>query len=105
MKNTFITTVLNEEKSINKLLESLADQTLKPDEIIIADGGSTDNTKELIVNFQKKSKLKIKLIEAKGNRSVGRNAAINEAKGELILCSDAGCWLDGKWVEKITKPF
>jgi len=39
MKTSFITTVLNEEKSIKDLLDSLDKQTQKPNQVIIVDGG------------------------------------------------------------------
>ncbi len=41
-----IATVLNEAENIDGLASSLARQTLKPAEIIIVDGGSTDGTWE-----------------------------------------------------------
>lgn len=104
MKISFITTVLNEEKNIDLLLKSLFSQTKKPDEIIIVDGGSTDNTLWVMSNKSKKYP-KIKFFKKKGNRSVGRNEGIRRATRDIILLSDAGCVLDRKWVEKITEPF
>jgi len=117
MKTSFIATVLNEEKTIASFLESLKNQTVKPDEIIIVDGGSSDSTvaniKYQMSNFPTSPRLrgvskypiKSKLIIKKGNRSVGRNEAIKNAKGEIILCSDAGCILDKNWIKNISKSF
>ncbi len=106
MRITFITTVYNEEKNIEVFLQSLFSQSLLPDEIIIVDGGSTDNTLYKISNFQFPiSKKRIKIVSKKGNRSVGRNEAIRNATGDIIVCSDAGNILDQKWIENITKPF
>lgn len=102
---SFIATVFNEEKTILSLLKSLESQTLPPSEVIITDGGSTDMTLSLIKDFQKASKLKIKFIEAKGNRSIGRNVAIKNVLSEIIVCSDAGCILDKDWIKNIVKPF
>ena len=108
MKVSFITTVYNEESTIESLLESLFSQSKFPDEIIIVDGGSTDNTVSEISNFQfpiSNTKAKIKLIFKRGNRSVGRNEAIRAATNGIIVCSDAGCVLDKDWVRNILKPF
>lgn len=118
MKVSFITTVYNEELTIKSLLESLFSQSKFPDEIIIVDGGSTDNTVAAISNFKfpplrqgfagqatSNSNAKIKLIFKKGNRSVGRNEAIGKSGNEIIVCSDSGCSLDKDWVKNITEPF
>jgi glycosyltransferase involved in cell wall biosynthesis len=39
-----VVTVRNEAHSIGDLLAALADQTVRPREIVIVDGGSTDET-------------------------------------------------------------
>ena len=102
MKVSFITTVLNEAKTINDLLDSLQQQTQKPDEIIIIDAGSTDQTIKLI----KSHSLKTKLIIKKGfNPSQARNFAIKQAKHSILALSDAGCRLDKHWLKRITQPF
>lgn len=109
MKVTFITTVLNEEQNIILLLNSILSQKKRPDEVIIVDGGSWDNTVKLIkrwisdirsIEFRRK----IKLIVKKGNRSVGRNEAIERARFEIIVSSDSGCILDKNWLRNIVKP-
>ncbi len=104
---TPICTVLNEEKTITQFLESIDNQTRLPDEIIIVDGGSSDNTISKILKFKSKIKneLNLKVFVKKGNRSVGRNSGIKRARGNIIISSDSGCILDKKWVEEIVKPF
>lgn len=107
-KLSLITTVFNEQNTIIRFLQSIFEQTKLPDEIIIVDGGSTDNTLSAISKFQfpKIKKVpNIKIIFKEGNRSIGRNEAIKNAKGEIILSSDAGNILDKHWVENIVKPF
>lgn len=107
MKSAFITTVLNEEKTIVKLLESLLRQKNIPNEVIIVDGGSTDETLTKIQNYKARfnNKSELKIILKPGNRAAGRNEAIKQAKSEIILCSDSGCILDENWVSEIIKPF
>lgn len=107
-KISLITTVKNEENSIGKFLDSVSTQTRKPEEVIIVDGGSTDRTVELIQKAKVKRqnlKLKVKIIEKKGNRSVGRNTAIKASSNNIIAVTDAGCVLDSHWLERIVKPF
>ena len=36
---------------IREQLQTILDQTVKPDEVILCDDGSTDSTREMIVGF------------------------------------------------------
>jgi glycosyltransferase involved in cell wall biosynthesis len=101
-KVSLIITVLKEEASINLLLESISAQSVLPNEIIIVDGGSTDNTVTKINTFaQKNKKLNLKIKIKKGNRSIGRNCAISLAKNNLIAITDAGCTLHKNWLKEL----
>lgn len=97
-------TTLNEEGSIAPLLSSLLIQSLKPQEIIIVDGGSSDRTVDIIRHFQKKDG-RIKLLVEKCLRARGRNLSVEIAKGEIVAVTDAGCIPRAKWLEEITAPF
>ena len=102
---SIITTVLNEAKSIEHLLQVLLAQSRKPEEIIIVDGGSTDSTMEIIKKYSKIDS-SIRLIVEKGaNIAQGRNVAIQNAKHSLIAVIDAGCHPDKRWIEELIKPF
>lgn len=100
MKTTFIATVLNEEESIEEFIDSLEGQSKKPNEIIIVDAGSKDQTRNILKKYKR-----VKVLTKKGNRSKGRNFAIKHAKGDIIIASDAGCILDKNFIKNITPPF
>ncbi|PJE67729.1 hypothetical protein COU95_00840 [Candidatus Shapirobacteria bacterium CG10_big_fil_rev_8_21_14_0_10_40_9] len=113
MKFSLVITVLNEEKTIGKLLEALAKQTKKPDEIIFVDGGSSDRTVAYLKSraagkasgdARQISNLKI-FIKPGASIAQGRNFGIRKAKGEIIAMTDAGCTPHRDWFEKITEPF
>jgi glycosyltransferase involved in cell wall biosynthesis len=103
MQVTLIFTVLNEAKSIGALLDTIAAQTRRPDEIVVCDGGSIDDTVKLLRADQR---LNIRVIVEPGaNISRGRNIAIAAATHEIIACTDAGVRLDPHWLEKLVAPY
>ena len=104
MRCALIMTVKNEADALPRLFETLALQTQQPDEIIVADGGSTDDTVKLLRGAAEKFHLRV--LECPGaNISQGRNAAIAAADAEIIASMDAGVRLDPHWFEKLTAPF
>lgn len=104
MKISVVVTVLNEEKTIAGLLDSLLRQDKQADEIVIVDGGSTDRTVDIVRHFQQKDR-SIRLLIEKSSRAKGRNLGIDIARDEIIAMTDAGCIVERDWLEKITKPF
>ncbi len=100
---SLIATVLNEGDNIRHLLESILRQTRSPAEIVIVDGGSTDDTAAIIRSYQEALPLRL-LVQAGCNISQGRNRAITAAAGDIIAVTDAGVRLSDDWLEKITDP-
>lgn len=89
VKFSMVVPVKNEEKDILDLLKSIQTQSLQPDEVIIVDGGSTDNTINLIKQYKNNSKLNLKLIEIFSNSvSQQRNAGIKSSKYDSIILTD-----------------
>ncbi len=105
MNVSVIATVFNEGENLRGLLDTLADQTRPPDEVVIADGGSTDNTLDVLQEYARDGRLPLKIISAPGsNISQGRNAAIRAAAGPVIAATDAGVRLSPHWLDKLVAP-
>ncbi len=100
---SLIATVLNEGESMHSLLRSIQRQTRQPDEIVIVDGGSGDDTVAIIRSYEDRLPLRL-LVEAGCNISQGRNRAIKAAQGDIIAVTDAGVRLGEAWLERITEP-
>lgn len=99
--------MFNEEKTIERLLTSLRAQTKKPYEVVIVDGGSSDNTLSEISNFIRRfGGLNLRLLSKPGSTiAQARNIGIRNSSGNIIAMTDAGCVAHKDWLEKITAPF
>ncbi len=105
-KVSVICTVLNEGPSILPLLRSLEAQSRRPDEVIIVDGGSADETVAIIRAFAQSSGLPMRVVVEPGaNISRGRNLAIEAAAGPIIASTDAGVRLHPAWLAELVAPF
>ncbi|HEX6304642.1 MAG TPA: glycosyltransferase [Anaerolineales bacterium] len=106
LKVSLIATVFNEGENAHQWLESLLQQSRLPDEIVIADGGSSDDTVEIIEGFALTSPVEINVIRAPGaNIAQGRNIAIRNASHPIVACTDFGCVLDRDWLRHLLLPF
>lgn len=97
---SLIVTVLNESETIEAFLRSLEMQTVHPAEVILVDGGSTDDTFERVQRYAAASRLDIVALRCPGiGISEGRNIAIERAATQWVLVADAGTILDRRWLE------
>lgn len=103
---SLVSTVFNEKQRLTQTIQDLEAQTVQPAEIVITDAGSTDGTYEALLDWSKKSSIKIVVLhEAKCNVARGRNLAIAAAGHNLIVSTDFGCRFHPKWLEILTTPF
>ncbi len=103
---TLIATVYNEAHTVARWLDSVLEQSRLPDEIVIADGGSTDGTLDVLQRYAEVASVPLRVISAPGaNIARGRNLAIAAAAHEIIACSDCGSLLNANWLEMLTLPF
>ena len=91
MTCSLIITTYNWPKALELVLNSALEQSELPDEIIIADDGSGDETKELVEKFAKTSAIPIihSWQDDDGFRAArSRNKAISKANSEYIVLID-----------------
>lgn len=92
---SIISPVLNEAKIIARFLSQFKDQP-PPFELIIVDGGSTDQTKEIVRSFPQ-----VKLIESPPGRGKQMNAGAKAAAGEIYLFLHSDTFLPPEGLNKI----
>ncbi len=106
--NVFISVVVaarNEEDKIGRLLNALGRQTYPGSlfEVIIVDDFSTDRTAEMVRPFLD---ARVRLIQpgveaSKSSKKKAIEAGINEAKGQVIVITDADCLVPAQWLQTI----
>lgn len=105
MKISIALCTCNGSKYLIDQLESLKNQTLQADEIVVCDDGSTDNTIEILNRY--KDILNIKIFINEVNLGVTKNfeKAISLCTGDIIfLCDQDDIWEKDK-IEKMSKIF
>ena len=102
MRLSLIITTYNWPESLELVLKSIERQTIPPGEIIIADDGSTSDTKTLVSRFQQDSELNIiySWQEDEGFRvSKSRNKAIAKSNTDYIVLIDGDMILHPRFIE------
>ena len=90
MKISIAMATYNGAKYLQAQLESLSSQTRLPDELVVCDDKSTDDTIEVLEKFAKTAPFKIYIHRNKENLGYARNfeKIIGLCSGELIFLSD-----------------
>ena len=89
----------NGEKYLQQQLDSIAAQTVLPNELIVGDDCSTDNTIKILENFKNKVGFTVKIYRNKANVGYIKNFArvILEANGDYVfLCDQDDYWFSNK---------
>ncbi len=80
----------NKDPYIKQCMDSLVNQTLKNIEIIVVDDASTDNTLQILRDYEKKdSRVKIIAKTLNGGLHMARKTAVQATSGDYVLFVDA----------------
>ncbi|MGD9488337.1 MAG: glycosyltransferase [Calditrichaceae bacterium] len=96
----------NRADEIFELLESFRHIDFSPDqfELIIADDGSTDRTREIVDSFTRNTAYSLKYVSQK-NQGPGaaRNLAVKNAKGDFFIFIDSDVTVPDSWLKNIAE--
>lgn len=99
-----VCTVFNDQNEIENLLDDINLQEIQPCEIVIADGGSKDNTIKIINDYKKNCQINIKLIYGERlNISQGFNKAIKNSENDIIVIMSTGNKYDKNFIKELIK--
>lgn len=101
MRTTLVITTYNWPEALRKVLQSVLGQTTMPDEIIVADDGSAQDTQKVIDEYKAKSPVPLIHVwqEDKGfRRTAILNKAFAKASGDYIIQMDGDAIADRHFV-------
>lgn len=93
----------NRAKEIPLMLDSLVKQIYTHFEVIIVDGGSSDNIAEVVGSY--KDRLNIRMVTKTGGLVPQMNEGVKEAKGELFIRTDDDAEYTPETIEALVSTF
>lgn len=103
IKVTIIVAIYKSEKFLDKLIQSIINQTYKNLEIILVDDGSPDNSGQICDKYALVDQ-RIRVIHKKnGGACEARNTGLKETNGEYVSIIDGDDWLELDYVEYLMK--
>jgi len=94
---TVIVPAYNARDTIGACIESLLGQMHRPDELIIVDDCSRDDTAQVAMMYG----VKVIKLESNSGPGVARNIGAAAAAGEILAFTDADCVAPPDWLERI----
>lgn len=105
MKISLIILTYNRPDALSVVLKSVANQSVFPDEVIVADDGSADDTKELVETINKEFPVPIIHVwqPDSGFRIAAiRNKAVKKSSGEFLIFTDGDLILHPHFIRDFT---
>ena len=107
-KISVIIPTYNRKDELQSLLHSLSNQTFPANhyEIIVVDDGSTDGTREWLLEHKNQYGVSISLYNQEhSNPGTARNRGMAQASGAVFAFTDTDCIPQSEWLEHLTSPF
>jgi glycosyltransferase involved in cell wall biosynthesis len=105
MSNPLVSILINNYnygRFLDDAIQSALSQTYKNIEIIVVDDGSTDNSREVLENFQGKI---TSIFKSNGGQASAFNVGVAHSKGEIISFLDADDAFAPNKIERIMEEF
>ena len=109
MKISLITICWNSERALKRTLDSVMEQTRRPDEYVFVDGGSTDGTMSILEDFKAKAErmnMDVRILQQ--HRTEGAagipdawNQGIDNVKGDVIGLLNSDDWYEPTALESV----
>lgn len=103
---TVFTPTYNRAYTLSTLYNSLLQQTNKNFEWLIVDDGSSDETEQLLADWDKEHRIKLNWIRTENQgKAAAINVGIKYAKGDVFFIVDSDDYITGDAIDSITREF
>lgn len=102
---SIIVPIYNSAPFLKKCIESILSQTYQNMEIILIDDGSTDNSLQICMSFQKKDQRIRVYTKENGGLVSARKYGLSFAKGEVIGFVDSDDWIEPDMYEEMVNQY
>lgn len=107
MKISIAMATYNGAKYLQAQLDSFVAQTRQPDELVVCDDGSTDNTMIILETFSRVAPFSVRIFQNENRLGFAGNfgCAVSRCNGDLIFLSDQDDFWFSKKIESIYSTF
>ena len=101
-KVSVIVPVYNTKQYLKRCMDALVKQTLEDIEIVAVNDGSTDDSLQMLKEYEEKYPEKVRVLSKEnGGQATARNLGIRECTGEYIGFADSDDYIDTTMFEKM----
>src|SRR5688572_22008850 len=107
MRITVAIPTYNRAELLRQTLCGIARQDLSPNdfEILVIDNNSVAKTREVVASFAGANPAPRYILETKQGLDHGRNRALDEALGDIIVFGDDDILMEPDWLRQLVAPF
>ena len=98
---SIITPVFQSKRYLEKLINSILNQTYCDWELLLIDDGSTDGSAEICDRYAQKDKRIRVFHKSNGGVASARNQAMEMSRGEFLAFADSDDWVEPDWLGRL----
>jgi len=97
----------NRARQLRQALSGIVRQDYPSDrwELLVIDNNSTDDTRDVVASFVTAMPAPRRIAETRQGLDFGRNRAVEEARGDLIVLVDDDVLVEPDWLAQLVAPF